>query len=242
MADSSRSNRPTRADQAAAVRAEQERAERRRKLLAYAGIAAVLVVLVAGAVGFQRIFGAGNPTTSATGHFVAIGPEDAPHTVVVYEDFLCPFCGELEAATSDDLAELAAEGKVRVEYRPFELLGRISDYPTRAAAVFGVVLETDGAEVAKEFHDLLFEQQPEESGPYPSDDDLVALAVEAGADETEVRTALADGTGEQWVEGANDAADEADVRSTPTVLVDGEPFQDGRTINEMAESLIAKVS
>ena len=44
---------------------------------------------------------------------------------MIYEDFLCPFCGALEAATHDDLAALAADGQVRVTYRPFVLLSQV---------------------------------------------------------------------------------------------------------------------
>jgi protein-disulfide isomerase len=40
---------------------------------------------------------------------------------------------------------------------------------------------------------------------------------------------------------ATQAASDAGVRSTPTVLLNGEVFQDGRTIDEMANNLIKKL-
>ncbi len=172
---------------------------------------------------------------------VAIGEPTAPHSVVIYEDFLCPYCGQLEQATRDDLARLAEDGAVHVEYRPYELLGHIGDYSARSAAVFAVVLEESGPAAAKRFHDLLFEHQPSESGPFPSDEHLVALAVQAGADEDRVRDGLRAGTGDAWVDQATRAAETAGVRGTPTVLLDGATFTDGRTIQELADNLVAEL-
>lgn len=133
---------------------------------------------------------------------VTIGPDDAPNKVVIYEDFLCPpYCGELEKRTRDDLAELAADDKVQVEYRPFDLLSQLGDYPIRAASAFSVVLEKSGPEVAKKFHDLLYENQPSEKDPGAvTNDDLVDLAVEAGgAKEADVADAIRNVSNEDWV-------------------------------------------
>ncbi len=172
---------------------------------------------------------------------LTIGPEDAPNDVIIYEDFLCPFCGQFEQASSEELTQLAADGKVRVEYRPFNLLSSIGDYSARSAGAFSIVLEESGAEVAKEFHDLLFENQPPESGPFPTDDELIDLAVEAGADEDAVRDRIESQDGAAWVDGATQAADDAGVRGTPTILLNGEVFQDGGTPEELAENLIAEL-
>ena len=177
---------------------------------------------------------------------MSIGDEDAPHEIVIYEDFLCPICQGVEAATRDQLAQLADEGKVRVSYRPFNLFAQDDDprkaYSVSAAAVFAVVLDTSGPEVAKELHDLLFENQPSEAGPFPSEDDLVQLAVEAGATEADVREGLENGDGDDWVEKATAAANDLGINSTPTIYLDGEEFRDGRTMDELAANLIAAVS
>jgi protein-disulfide isomerase len=233
------SNSANRASRAADVRAQQAAAEKRRRLLGVLGVVVALALVFGGAFAFQQL-ATDDPKVSTTEHFVAIGPKDAPHTVVIYEDFLCPFCGEFERHTSKDLAALAAEGKVRVEYRPFELITQF-DYSERAAAVFGVVLKTAGEGPAKEFHDLLFEDQPEERGPHPSDDELIAVAVKAGADEAKVRDGIDHGVGTDWVEAASNAADNAGVDRTPTLLLDGEPFRDGNTVDELGDNLIKKL-
>ena len=155
---------------------------------------------------------------------VTIGDPDAPRSVVVYEDFLCPFCGELERGIGEQVAELADEGKVYVDYRPFTLLDRIGPYSAEAVSAFGVVLDTSGPEVAKRFHDLLYADQPaEDSATFPDADWFVDKAVEAGATESEVRPGIEEGENDFAREATREAQD-AGVTGTPTVLVDGEVF------------------
>ena len=105
-----------------------------------------------------------------------------------------------------------------------------------------VVLDASGPEVAKAFHDELYADQPEESGPYPSNDWLVQKAVAAGAQESDVRDGIENLSMEKW---ANDATDEAlngaGVKGTPTVLVDGKVVNAG-SMDELAKLVIADVS
>ena len=223
---------------------EQQRQERRRRNLMVGGtIVAVLAIVVVGFLISRSLDTSQEVSAPATGskYGLTIGPADAPHQVVVYEDFLCPFCGEFERQSRESLEQLADDGKVQVEYRPFNLLSNLGDYSARSAGAFAVVLEESGPEVAKRFHDLLFEHQPSESGPFPTDEDLVDLAVEAGADESEVRGPILRGEGSDWVQQATQAALDAGVRSTPTVLLDGEVFQDGRTPDELADNLVQRL-
>src|SRR3954467_1380723 len=154
-----------RAERAAAALRERQQEERRRRNLMVGGVLLALLVVVVGGYLLSRALDTTNDVSApAAGsrYGVTIGPSDAPHDVVIYEDFLCPFCGELESATRDDLAQLAADGKVRGEYRPFNLLSNLGDYSERSAAAFSVVLDTKGPVVAKKFHDLLYENQPSE--------------------------------------------------------------------------------
>ncbi|MDN4172632.1 thioredoxin domain-containing protein [Nocardioides sp. SOB77] len=243
---STKNRQQSRAERAATAIREQEARERRRRGLVVGAVAGLLglVVLVGVLVqgGRDTTGAAAAAPAGATGDYsLAIGDADAPHHVVVYEDFLCPFCGALEGETREDLERLAADGRVYVEYRPFDLLSRYGDYSARATNAFAAVLDVAGPRVAKDFHDLLFEQQPGESGPFPTDADLVDLAVEAGATEAEVRGPIEDGAFAQWVQNATDAASRAGVSGTPTVLVDGEQFTDGDTVEELADNLVAAV-
>lgn len=242
----SKTNRAAeRAERAAAAMREQQRQERRRRNLMVGSVVVALLVIIVGGYFISRSMDTTTDVSApAAGskYGVTIGSTDAPHDVVIYEDFLCPFCGELEAATHDDLAKLAADGDVRVEYRPFNLLSSLGDYSERSAGAFSIVLDKSGPEVAKKYHDLLYANQPDEKGPYPSDADLVRWAVEAGADQPEVKGPIENHEGKAWVGDATQAALDAGVRGTPTILLDGKVFQDGRTMDELGQNLVDTVS
>ncbi len=241
-----------RAAKAAAALAERKRKERRRNILTIAGVVVVMALLVG--VGFlisqSRDEEADKTVGSATSYEydVSIGDPDAPHEIIIYEDFLCPVCQALEEASRDKLAEAAEAGDVYVSYRPFNLFASDGDprkpYSVESAAAFAVVLEESGPEVAKTFHDLLFESgnQPSESGPFPDTDWFVDLAVEAGAEEADVREGIESGAGEDWVAEATDLASEKGINSTPTIYLDGRQYREGRTFEELADNLVAAVS
>jgi protein-disulfide isomerase len=217
-----------RAERAAALLREQRARERRRNLITGGVVVAVLAALVVVGLLISRSSDVDTSLahTEAGGsdYGVTIGDADAPHTLVIYEDFLCPGCGQLEEQSNEQLQELADEGNVYVDYRPFNLLSRLGDYSARSASAFGVVLEESGPEVAKEFHDLLFADQPEEGDePYPDADWLVEKAVEAGATEAEVRPGIEEGATD-FAEEATQEAEDAGVSGTPTVILDGEIF------------------
>jgi len=236
----SATNKRLRAERQAALLAEREQAARRKQRLTVVGVVLAIVLVVAAGfvVNRLRTDEVGTAIDTAGEYGVTIGDEGATHQVVIYEDFLCPFCGQLESQTRDDLADLAADGTVQVTYRPFVLLSAISDYSERSTAAFGVVLDKAGPEVAKKFHDLLFENQPKESGPFPDDDEIVALAVEAGADEDEVGDAIRDLSGKAFAKEATEEAEQANVSSTPTILLDGEQFQDYTSADEIGPNLL----
>ena len=236
-----REARRARTDRAKVVAEERRKADQRKQQLTRVGVIAGVLVLLVGGYFFVSNLGSDKPDTPPAGasgdYGLVIGEPDAPRSVVIYEDFLCPFCGQLEKTVGEGLDAAVEAGEIKVEYRPLGFLARISDYSPESANAFAVVLDSSGPEVAKEFHDLLYADQPSEEGPFPDTDALVALAVEAGADEANVRPGIEDMAFEGWVDGANDAASQADVNSTPSVFVDGE-LVEAQSVSDIAAAII----
>ena len=236
-----RDARKARTERARAQAEERRKAAKRKEQLTRVGLAAGVLALVVGGYFLVTSLGSDKPDTppaGASGNYgLVIGDADAPKEIVVYEDFLCPFCGQLELTVRDQLDAAVEAGKVNVEYRPLPFLEGIDDYSPESANAFAVVLNESGPEVAKTFHDLLFDTQPSEEGPFPDSDALVDLAVEAGATEADVRPGIEDMAFEGWVDAAGEAASKEGINSTPTVLVDGEKV-DGQTIEDIAAAMV----
>ena len=239
---SKKSREQARAERAAELLAQQQRAERSRQLKVILGVVAMVLVVIAAGFGINKWVGSKDAapdrlegTSAQLG--LAVGKDDAATEIVIFEDFLCPFCGALEQEINDDLDEAVASGDVIVDYRPINLLARVSDYSLRSANAFQVVREAAGDDVAKEYHDLLYANQPEESGPYPSDDDLIAWAVEAGAEKAQVAEGIKSLSEQQWVEDATtEALDDVGIEGTPTIYIDGE-LVEGTDLNDIADQI-----
>jgi protein-disulfide isomerase len=239
---SSPSSRESAAITAAAVRAAQERAEQRRRWTMIGTVLAVVAVIVAGAVWFSRGDTTGEGPTAvagaprgATGYGVVLGQEDAPTSVVIYEDFQCPICADFEQATAEQVAAGIEAGKVEVEYRVVSFLDQASEneYSSRAANAAAVVLDTAGPEAFKRFHDILFQNQPAEGTAGPENSQLIQWAVEAGADEAEVSAGIENGEFDQWVVDATDAMSKDGVTGTPTVVIDGQKLAPEEALQEL---------
>lgn len=241
-----RAEAATAAERAAAIRQEQERLERRRRTLAVSAAVLVVLVLIFG-IGFalsskHDTSGAsgGVPANTTDTYGFAVGPASAKVTLDAYEDFMCPVCGDFEAASRTWVDQYVQQGKVRVVYHPIAFLDRMSNgtqYSTRAANALGVVLSTSGPDVAKKFHDLLYENQPQEGSNGLTDAQLIDLAVKAGAAKDKVEGPINSLTYKQWVANATDASSKAGVNGTPTVLVDGKPFTNWQTIQDLSTNL-----
>ena len=167
---------------------------------------------------------------------------DAPHKVVVYEDFLCPFCGEFEAASHEQLAELADEGKVRVEYRPFVLLDEVGPLlRARDADLVAGAARSPAPRWPRSSTTCCSPTSPASRVRSRPRTTSVALAVQAGANADEIKTAVENDEGVEEVADATKVAEDLGVHSTPTIVLDGKPFQDGATVDDLAANLVEAV-
>jgi len=232
-----------RSERAAAVLAAQSRRERRRRWAVIGGVVGVAVVVLGVALVLGNRSDTSGDTAARTpsgvdGYAVTVGESSAPTTITVYEDPQCPVCRDFEDAVGDRLSDAVEVGDVRVDYRIVSFLDRASanDYSSRAANALYAVQHVAGPDAFAELHRILFENQPAEGSAGPEDAQLGDWAVEAGADEAEVRPLIEDRAFDQYVVNATDQMSKDGVNGTPTVLIDGRPA--GRTPQESVEAVL----
>ena len=190
-------------------------------------VAVVVLVLFAGAVGFgvyrAGAGGGGDLPAGATAAGVVVGDPNAPATIDLYLDFQCPACRQYEQQVGPTIDELVASGQARVAYHPVAYLNRFSStqYSSRSSAAAGCAAD---AGVLPRFAQLLYANQPPEGGTGLPDEQLVALGTQAGAG-GDFATCVQDGTYADWTRSVTDAASQAGVTATPTVLVNGQEVE-----------------
>ncbi|GAA0796950.1 DsbA family protein [Spirilliplanes yamanashiensis] len=199
--------------------------ERKRRAL-FAGAVAVVVLIVAGLIGWavwagQKDGGDSGATPPAAGFTAGTGPV----AVDIYADFMCPACNQFEQQTGPTVDQLAAEGKITVTYHPIAILDRFSNgtqYSTRAAAASAAAAE--GGKFVP-YLKALYAQQPAEGTDGLSDDRLVEIGRSVGLGD-EFAATVKDGTYRGWAKRTTDAASERGVTGTPTIYVAGQELKD----------------
>lgn len=184
--------------------------------------------------------------------------DELPVDVTIYVDYMCPACGAFEQTYGEMLTDYTETGEITLSVFPLTFLDATSmgtKYSTRAANLMGCVVEQQ-PEVAFDLHNRLLsaEVQPSEGTTALSDDELIAQAeaVGATADEqlqqcvkdqrfadffqgnTKFATetglwGLADGARLLDSTGQNFQPEGAQrLISTPTVIVNGQQWSQGR--------------
>lgn len=217
--------------------AAAQRRKKQQRLLT--GIGIVVILALVGAIVFVAVNASGGDDSpgSDAGEVVApsgatedggvlVGAEDAPVTMAIYYDYMCPACGAFEEANGTEIERLLEEGTVQLELRPISFLDRTSQgtrYSTRAANAFATVAE-QSPEHALDFHSALYAAQPEEGTTGLSDDKIASIAEDVGVP-GDVVEQFSEMRHEGWVAEVTEAAFDSGVSGTPTVLIDGEPFE-----------------
>lgn len=155
--------------------------------------------------------------------------------IQLYVDYLCPNCATFEDENGEQLRRWVESGAATIEIHPIAVLSAKSagtQYSLRAANAAACI--ADGSPDAFfAFHTALFERQPDEGTPGLSDDELVALAIDSGAEDTTDLAECVHGLRfRSWVQAATSRAltgplpglELPAITSTPTVIVDGRPF------------------
>jgi protein-disulfide isomerase len=251
----SKRNRKNRQREAAArreeIRKQFERRERRRRAIWVAALIGVLALII-GSVAWALTKNAAEDRAAATGPTgggalvggvgIAYGSKSAPVTVTLYEDFQCPVCKAFEAQSGSTLAKLVQQKKINIDYRPVAFLDNNSDYTHRALSAAACVYEHAGVDAFVKMHDIMYANQPSETGPWPDDSELVTWATQAGAKKSDVSSCIASHTYEAWSRKTTDAWSKANYNSTPVVLVDGKVIGNGAPSTAQLTAAIDKAA
>jgi protein-disulfide isomerase len=154
----------------------------------WVSIAVVAVVVVAGVAVVLINNAASDPGPAPEAAIVnsetgAISVGDGPDVVATYIDFMCPRCNDFEGIYAETLNDLVADGSITLEYHPVAILDRASqgtEYSTRSANALYCVAVTS-PEAVTPFVSAMYAQQPDEGTPGLTDDEIIAIAKDAGA-------------------------------------------------------------
>nr|MCW2728203.1 hypothetical protein [Aeromicrobium sp.] len=232
--------RQQRAARAEQMRKEREKADRKQRNVISIAIVVVVVALIAiGGWGIKaasddnklesklttpanvnKDYGIVFNQEAATGTAPAADAAE-PVKVLLYEDFLCPGCGALEQTAGPFLQSAVESGEIEIEYRPYSFLLQQStnEYSQRAWNAAVCVYDKGGAKAFKDYHDLLFANQPEEGTAGPEDPELIDFAQQVGV--TGIDTCVNKQTFGRWVEDAREKGQKDGVTGTPTIRIDG---------------------
>lgn len=142
--------------------------------------AAVVVGMTLGGGSVQQpIAGSGSARLpQAADAVVTVGPASAKTKVVLYEDYRCPVCKEVNGAISATLERAAAAGTIQVQYRPTNLIDRDLPDGGNGSLVAGnaVHCAADHGDFSA-YRTAVYANQPsEQNDTFQSPQQLIALA------------------------------------------------------------------
>ncbi|MBD0742338.1 hypothetical protein BG418_12715 [Streptomyces sp. CBMA152] len=160
----------------------------------------------------------------ADGISLIVGKDSAPHTVKILEDPRCPYCAKFETAAGPKLAELAADGKIKIEYTIASFLDANLGGSGSANAARALRASVDAGKFPQ-YHAALYASQPTESVDGFTPAFLLAVADKVpGLRGAAFDRAVGSGTHADWAARAEKAFETSGAQGTPTVLVDGKPL------------------
>lgn len=149
-------------------------------------------------------------------------PTEVPGTdtadIIIYADANCVYCAQFETENFESINDLLAAGH-SLEYRIVNYLDNpgTGNYSSRAANAMACVAE-EAPEQAQEFIHAVFTSYNTHQGAGMSNDELVALASDLGAD---ISACVSDNTFRPFVNYTTAKAIETGIAGTPSVWVNG---------------------
>ncbi|WP_137147090.1 thioredoxin domain-containing protein [Mycolicibacterium sp. CR10] len=225
------------------ARYDLKAADRKRNVFIQIGLTAIVVIFAVALV-LYIVMGADDKPTAGEADPIRVasttslikkeGTDEPKAVVSLYEDFLCPACGNFEQQFGPTIGKLIDSGAIAADYYMVSILDRPQNdnYSSRAGgAAYCVASESN--EAFRRFHAALYAQQPSESGAaFPDNARLVEVARQAGAAGT-VPECINKGT---FVDMVTGLAAATEVKATPTIRINGEDYQPSTP-----DALVAKI-
>ncbi|MFW2512267.1 DsbA family protein [Demequina sp. SO4-13] len=230
-------------DKASAARrqAQQQVKAQERRTALYITIGAALVVLIFGGIVYFIVQQSSVPSLDSDDAVAPMGadetggiligmdgaaggeaPEDAPR-VDIYEDFMCPVCGQFEEINKEDIDAMREAGDIELYVHPISILDHTSqgtNFSTRSANAAATVADAAPEQIVP-FMSAMYENQPAEGTGGLTDEQIEQIAIDAGVPE-DVAATLDDGIFNKWVVAATDQSSQDGVPGTPAVMVNRE--------------------
>lgn len=215
----------------------EERSQRNKRIMGFGlGLAALVVVVVLAIVIIQAV---GNRTTVAEEQLTPPNASDGfgiplagktpsegtPH-LIVWEDYQCPACANVEATFGPSIAQLVDSGDLTVEFRTASFLDRgREDGPSFRAAVAAAA----AAEVGffDQFHQAAFEQQNTGYTDQVLRNDIPAAAGITGDDLTRYLELYNSRSYKDFAAGAATKFETDGIQATPAYIVSGKRLDMG---------------
>ena len=230
-------------------------ADRLRNILIRVGLTAIVIIFAAALVfwimNHKKPVASGPPageqraiSVSAPGKLIK--DTGKPKVVLsMYEDFLCPHCGNFEQKMGPTVQQLIDTGAVRADYYMVALppldTAQSQHYSSRAGAAAYCVADADtspGKDAFRRFHAALYAQQPgETSTTFPTNAQLIETARLAGVASQALSDCINSGKYTSMVQGLVQATG---IQFTPTIKVNGDQFNFSETTTP--QDLINKVT
>lgn len=231
------------------LREQQQKRERRNRLLLWSGIAlgavAIIGIVALIIVNSIRPPAPGPANMASDGlkigqnfeavRTAALQPEATPVAnepneagvvdIQLYVDYLCPYCGDFEATNAEQIGALVEEGAATLEVHPIAILTSQSlgtQYSVRSANAAACVADS-APDSFYAFHNSLFENQPEEGTEGLDDATLISLAADAGASGEVVEKCINDNEFKSWVLAATERALAGPLPGANIAAVTGTP-------------------
>ena len=228
----------------AALRQQQELEARRKRNARMLGVglgvltlvvAVVITIVIANAIGGRNF---ATPPNATEGYGIAIKSKntqpagDVPN-VVLYEDSQCPICKEYETQFGNAMLQLIDEGKITLEVRTAYFLDdQIEHTPNEKSSQRAAMAAAAADAVGKyrEYHKVVYENQPPEGVGYTDQQLRVDFAAKAGITGDDLATFqnLYDAkTYADFAKKSNEAMGKAGITGTPTYVVNGKKINLG---------------